>query len=136
MTGLDWAALSSPAPPSPASPVLPFSMGLLVDAGWRSRQDHTPSLLHPNAAERLGAVTAAPLLPDRHGTWKGPCWHVLHHSPGTGQGSWQEKVHGPAGLSLLTEERAQLWCFAGNLASVFSSVQVVKWALDKSRCFA
>lgn len=54
------------------------------------------------------------------------------HWPGLMAG----KAHGPAGLSVLMEERAQLWCFTGNLASVFSSVQVVKWALDKSRCFA
>lgn len=84
VTGLDWAAPSSPAPSCTPRP--PPSTGLLVDAGWRWEAGS-----HPVPAEHLGVITTAPLLSDSHGPWRGPWWGVLHHSPGTSQGSWQER---------------------------------------------
>lgn len=124
-TGLDWAAPSSPAPS--CTPVPPSPLGLLVGAGWgitccprgASRGHHhcSPAAWQPWDTEGM-LVGCPPPQP----------WLRPQLTAG--------KAHSPAASSLLVEERAQLWCFTGNLASVFSSVQVAKRVWDKSRCFA
>ena len=128
---MDWAAPSSSAPPAlhPCAPIQHGAAGRC----W---------------LEMGGRITPHPCCTPMQRSISGPLSLLLRcltdmergGDPGgmssTTALALAEKAHGPAGLSPLAEERAQLWCFTGNLASGFTSVQVVKWVLDKSRCFA